>query len=141
MTHTHTQTPSIVRVLALAALVLVAALTASPAMASSPQGQININKADAAELAMLPRIGPALAQRIVEYRETNESFKSLDDLLLVSGIGEKTFALLRPFITLSGDSNLGAKVSLAAAQEAAQAAQGKVEKQGSAKKDNDGSEQ
>lgn len=125
---THTKTPSTFRALTLAALIVTVALAALPAMAASPQGQVNINKANATEIAMLPRIGPALAQRIVEYREANEGFKSPEDLMLVSGIGEKTFALLRPFITLSGESDLGAKVSLATAQEAAQAAQSKSTK-------------
>ena len=127
MTHT-TLTARVFRSLTTACLLLgLTVLTALPAMAA-PSGKVNINKADATELTLLPRIGPALAQRIVEYREANEGFKSPEDLLLVSGIGEKTFALLIPFITVSGDSSLGSKVSLAAAQEAVQAAQTKADK-------------
>ena len=56
---------------------------------------IDPNRADAAELASLPGIGPALAQRIVDER-TRAPFKSPEDLLRVSGIGEKTLAKLRP---------------------------------------------
>lgn len=55
------------------------------------QQQVNINLADAETIAMvLDGIGISRAEAIVEYRETNGDFKSLDDLMLVSGIGEVT---------------------------------------------------
>ncbi|KAA9086791.1 ComEA family DNA-binding protein [Microbacterium radiodurans] len=50
---------------------------------------IDLNTADAALLETLPRIGPALAQRIVSWREENGRFTNVEDLLSVSGIGEK----------------------------------------------------
>ena len=50
---------------------------------------ININTADSEELELLPGIGPALAQGIVEERRANGAFKSIDDLKRVSGIGDK----------------------------------------------------
>lgn len=53
-------------------------------------GAIDLNTADAAELETLPRVGPALAQRIVEWRQRNGRFSSVDQLLDVSGIGQKT---------------------------------------------------
>lgn len=53
-------------------------------------GAIDLNAADAAELETLPRVGPALAQRIVEWRQRNGRFSSVDQLLDVSGIGQKT---------------------------------------------------
>lgn len=56
---------------------------------SSAGGLLNVNRATATELETLPRIGPALAARIVEWRETNGPFGSVDDLLNVSGIGPK----------------------------------------------------
>ncbi|RJX22843.1 MAG: ComEA family DNA-binding protein [Ammonifex sp.] len=56
---------------------------------------ININTADVRTLESLPGIGPALAQRIVEYRDANGPFTSPDDLVNVPGIGEKKLAQLR----------------------------------------------
>lgn len=58
-------------------------------------GLIDLNSADQAALETLPRIGPALAQRIIEWREENGRFRSVDDLLAVSGIGEKLLAGVR----------------------------------------------
>lgn len=60
--------------------------------AGGPGGaaRIDLNQVDAAGLEALPRIGPALAQRIVDWRTTNGRFRSVDDLLEVPGIGEKT---------------------------------------------------
>ncbi|MEW5763126.1 MAG: ComEA family DNA-binding protein [Bacillota bacterium] len=63
--------------------------------------RININTADAAELDRLPGIGPALAERIVRYREENGPFASVDDLLNVSGIGEKKLEGLRDYATVN----------------------------------------
>ncbi|TPW70202.1 ComEA family DNA-binding protein [Schumannella sp. 10F1B-5-1] len=63
-------------------------------------GIVNLNSADQAQLETLPRIGPALAQRILDWREQNGRFASVDDLREVSGIGEKTFAQLEPLVTV-----------------------------------------
>lgn len=57
---------------------------------------ININTATAAELELLPGIGPALAGRIVDYRTAHGPFKSVDELDHVSGIGPRTLAKIRP---------------------------------------------
>ncbi|HWK78761.1 ComEA family DNA-binding protein [Microbacterium sp.] len=61
-------------------------------------GLIDLNNADQAELETLPRIGPAIAQRIIDWRETNGRFGSVDDLLAVPGIGEKLLAGLRDLV-------------------------------------------
>ena len=61
---------------------------------------ININTATAEELQGLPRVGPALAQRIVAYREMYGPFKTPEDLMRVSGIGESIFAAIRDYITV-----------------------------------------
>lgn len=70
--------------------------------ATSNQGQqkVNINTADEATLDTLPGIGPSKAKRIIEYREQNGPFKSIEELKNVSGIGEKTFEQLKDLITV-----------------------------------------
>ena len=64
------------------------------------QEKININTADTAMLESLPGIGPVLAERIVEYRQTYGPFRTIDQIKDVSGIGDATFAELEPWITV-----------------------------------------
>lgn len=66
---------------------------------SAIQGKININTASASELTALPGIGPAKAERIVEYRKMHGDFKSPHDIVKVKGIGEKTYEKLKDYIT------------------------------------------
>ncbi|HLB49702.1 MAG TPA: helix-hairpin-helix domain-containing protein [Anaerolineales bacterium] len=61
---------------------------------------ININTATQAELESLPRIGPAIAQRIIEYRTLNGPFTSIEQIKNVKGIGEATFNAIKDFITV-----------------------------------------
>ena len=61
---------------------------------------VGINSAGAANLQILPRIGPVLAQAIIDYRTQNGPFRSVEQLLEVPGIGEKTLEQLRPLISL-----------------------------------------
>ena len=67
----------------------------------SQQAQlVNINTANASELENLPGIGPKKASAILQFRQENGSFKGIEGLLEVSGIGQKTFDQLAPFITV-----------------------------------------
>lgn len=61
---------------------------------------ININTATQEQLDMIPEIGPATAQRIIDYRNTIGRFQSTSDLLFVQGIGEKTLAKIIDYITI-----------------------------------------
>ncbi|MEO1585505.1 MAG: ComEA family DNA-binding protein [Planctomycetota bacterium] len=70
----------------------------APAAASIEQ-RINVNTATAAELDLLPGIGPAYAARIIEDRAQNGPYTSADDLQRVRGIGPKTAAKLEPLIS------------------------------------------
>ena len=92
------------RLTALAAA-LALALAAAPALAESA-GTVNVNTASVGELERLPGIGPSVAQRIVEHREKNGAFKSVEDLMLVRGIGEKSFERIKPYVATSGSTTL-----------------------------------
>lgn len=61
---------------------------------------ININTADAATLQLLPGIGPAFSQRIIEFRTEKGGFNSVEELIQIRGIGEKTMQQLRPIVTI-----------------------------------------
>jgi competence ComEA-like helix-hairpin-helix protein len=63
--------------------------------------KIDLNKASAEELKTLDRIGEAVAQRIVEYREQNGPFATIEDLKKVKGIGDKVFDANKDRITVS----------------------------------------
>ncbi|WP_241961076.1 helix-hairpin-helix domain-containing protein [Salinibacterium hongtaonis] len=67
---------------------------------SGGSGLVNVNTADTAALETLPRIGPAVAQRIIDWRDTNGRFATVDDLLAVPGIGEKTLDGFRSLVTV-----------------------------------------
>ncbi len=66
--------------------------------APASDGRIDLNTADQAQLETLPRIGPALARRIIQWREANGRFRSVQDLLAVPGIGEKLLAGLKDLV-------------------------------------------
>jgi competence protein ComEA len=63
-------------------------------------GKVNLNTATLADLDTLPRIGPMMAQRILDYRDAEGRFASVDDLQNVTGIGEKTFTALKELVTV-----------------------------------------
>lgn len=68
--------------------------------AGSAAPQISLNRATQAELEALPGVGPALASRMIDWRTANGGFKKKEDLLNVSGIGDKLFAGIKNQVTL-----------------------------------------
>jgi competence protein ComEA len=73
------------------------AATAGPSAASAP---VNLNLATAEQLDALPGVGPSTAQKIIDYRTANGSFRSVEDLKNVSGIGDAKFAALKDMVTV-----------------------------------------
>lgn len=65
---------------------------------NAEDGKVNINTATSAELQTIPGIGPSKAGLIIEYRDTNGKFKTIDDIQNVSGIGSKTFESIKEYI-------------------------------------------
>ncbi len=88
-------------------------LSALPALAAEAKRVVNINSAEVSQLTLLPRVGPSVAQPIVEHRKQNGAFQSPEDLMLVRGIGEKTFQLIKPYVAISGEPTLQEKVKAA----------------------------
>lgn len=74
----------------------------------APTGKVNVNTATAQQLEDLPGIGPALAKRILEYRQKAGGFKSTNELLNVKGIGEKSLLKLQPHVTVGESPAKGA---------------------------------
>jgi len=72
----------------------------SAARGASATTLLNINTASAVELETLPHIGPAMAQRIIAYREAHGPFERVEDLQEVEGIGETRYRDLAPLITV-----------------------------------------
>lgn len=97
---------------ALAAGVLLAAARLRGADAEPASGaHVNINQATAAQIAMLPRIGAKVADRIVAYRKDHGAFARPEDIMEVKGVGEKLFLVLKPYLTVSGPTTVTEKVS------------------------------
>jgi competence protein ComEA len=67
---------------------------------AAPASKVNVNTATVQQLEELPGVGPALAARIVEYRQKSGGFKSTQELLNVKGIGEKSLQKLQPHVTV-----------------------------------------
>ena len=94
----------------MAAMLMGTGFTASADAWQAPQGAkpapvarapLNLNVATAAELQTLPGIGPALAARILEYRQKNGGFKKVEELMNVQGIGEQSFLKLKALLVVA----------------------------------------
>jgi len=96
-----------------AAVVLLTAMAAaastSAAQSDSGDTVVNINTATAAELSLLPGVGPSKAEAIVKYRGKHE-FKKVEDILRVKGIGRKSFQTMRPYLTVDGPTTAKKKI-------------------------------
>jgi comEA protein len=90
----------------LAAALLILSVSGAWAQASPPKAKINIHTAAQAELETLPRIGPKVAQRVIDYRNQNGSFKKVEDIMKVKGIGEKIFAQIKDLITVGPENQV-----------------------------------
>ncbi len=71
-------------------------------------GRLNLNTATAAELMLLPGIGPAKAERVLTWRKRNGTFRRIADLRRVKGFGYRTLKRLEPYLDIKGDTTLRA---------------------------------
>ncbi len=80
--------------------------TGGPAGTSATPGsggaKVNINTATVEELGTLPRVGPVMAQRIVDWRKEHGAFASVDELDAIDGIGPKLMESLQDLVTVQG---------------------------------------
>ncbi|WP_432822266.1 ComEA family DNA-binding protein [Trichloromonas sp.] len=86
-------------ILSLALTVPVQFAVAAEQGVITAQSPVNINTATLAELEVLPGIGPVSAQRIIDYRSERGPFSTIDQLVEVKGIGDKSLEKLRPLVS------------------------------------------
>lgn len=72
-------------------MVVTLVMLTTGSLFAGEQGKININTATVEELVQLERVGPRYAEKIVAFRQENGPFKAPEDIMLVAGIGQKTF--------------------------------------------------
>jgi comEA protein len=72
---------------------------------SATVSTIDINQASEEDFAKLPGIGPELARRIVAFREKHGSFRRVEDLLVIKGIGHKKWKKIRPYVRVGNDKS------------------------------------
>ena len=73
----------------------------APKATATAAAQVNLNTATATQLTTIPGIGAKTAALIIEYRQKNGSFKKVEDLMNVRGVGEKSFLKMKPLITVA----------------------------------------
>ncbi len=77
---------------------------ANAAAESRLVGVVNVNTASVEQLDLLPGVGPVRAGAIIEQRKASGGFKQVDDLMQVSGIGERALESMRPHVAVSGET-------------------------------------
>jgi competence protein ComEA len=77
----------------------------APKPAATATAPVNLNTATAEQLATIPGVGVKMAERILDYRQKNGGFKKVEDLMNVSGVGEKSFLKMKPLITVGTPSS------------------------------------
>lgn len=82
------------------ATVAAAAQDKPQTAASNASPALNLNSATLADLEKLPGVGPSTAKQILEYRQKNNGFKKVEELMNIKGIGEKSFLKLKPLVTV-----------------------------------------
>ncbi len=75
-------------------------LGAAVQISKETTGIVNINNADSEQLETLPGIGPAMAARIIDYRKNNGGFKDINELKMVSGIGDKMYEKIKDLVQI-----------------------------------------
>jgi len=103
------KSPIIIAIVILVTL-CTSAFAQTQGSSTAPSGVVNINTADASQLAYLPYVGAKAAERIIEYRKAHGSFAKTTDLMEVKGFGEKSFERLRSYVTVDGKTTLSEKV-------------------------------
>ena len=98
---TRTMIAAIAAIALSTAAVYAQAGGATPKSVATAAAPVNLNTATADQLATIPGIGAKMAERIIEYRQKNGSFKKVEDLMLVRGVGEKSFLKMKPLITVT----------------------------------------
>ncbi len=96
---------NLARVLVDAEQVVVPVVGAPSAAGAGPpgiasDGRVNLNTADKDAVGTLPRVGPAMAERILAWRSANGGFRAIEDLMQVSGIGQRTFDAMRELVSV-----------------------------------------
>ncbi|MFC8447822.1 helix-hairpin-helix domain-containing protein [Kitasatospora sp. NPDC057223] len=97
---TDTKQLNLARVLTDGEQVLVGEPAPPPSGGPAPGSPVSLNHATPEQLDTLPGVGPTLAQRIIAFRQAHGSFRSLDQLRQVSGIGARTYDEMKPLLTL-----------------------------------------
>ena len=85
--------------------------TAAPKAIATAAAPVNLNTATAEQLATIPGIGQRMAERIIDYRQKSGGFKKVEDLMNVSGIGEKNFLKMRPLVTVTPPAAAGKQLA------------------------------
>jgi len=93
-------------------LLAVSLLSGTVSAAGGQKALVNINNATIDQLQLLPRVGPSLAQRIVDFRTKNGPFQSIDEIQTVRGVGEHSLENMRPYLCIKGATTLTEKVKI-----------------------------